>query len=304
MISIGWEKLLHWLGLSKKTKRQQWKKVPQRKKQRLLNAIIARLEKDPQSLKLLKGAMKDKVRIGFAPELIDSNTAAFYRISDNQIGLCPYQLSGELETPEHIAPSLAHELRHYWQSKKMKLTPENNIHINRNPRLSLIFNRVIEADAYAFQDRCRKRLDGKKMSRQEEAKILRRRFLAVLRDNQTSRDYDTEKTRDLHAVHTSPAAGKKYFDEVKDMPALTVAEIKKLLRAGLTDKAPLYFTRVSDRRFENLILRHAHPGAKKAVEQMEAFKIAGAGNDNKKAQRLRRAVQKEIRHLPRNGNPV
>ncbi|MCE9507314.1 MAG: hypothetical protein K8R48_03220 [Alphaproteobacteria bacterium] len=316
---------------TKLKKRLQWARTPDQEKQQLLEKAVTLLHFDPDALELFRMAQADGVEIKFSSGLTGSRTAARHVLNFNKkkqyIEICPYTGSGRLKTPVMIASDLVHELRHYWQYKQLGVTPQNGNHINRNPRLSFVFNRVAEADAYAFQDKFIKTMNetsdvfseflkeipaptplqahqinyeaNKKFQklRANDAQYLRERFVEMLKKGVLSQSYDPQEARYLHLRHTSSLAEKTDFDAVKHIPELTLADIKKVLKAGVVKNAPGYLGDMSDDQFEDLVLGNAHRGALEAVNLMEKFSRAVAGNDNKTAKELRRQVKEKIHKL-------
>ena len=319
-------------------KRRQWARLPEEKKRQLLAEAVELLKLDPEAYELLKMAQADGVEIKFSSELTGSKTSAQHVLNSGTqkqyIEICPHMGSGELKTPGKIATDLAHELRHYWQYKQLGVTPQNRKHINRSPRLAFIFNRVIEADAYAFRDRfvdtvnenfrsfaemaeklLKLQQSGRKPSADEiemasleitrkfrqfcaeNKNYLKNEFMEYLKSKSLSDSYDPEGARYLHLFHTSWVAEKTDFDAVKHIPELTLADIRKVLKSGVTQNAPGYLDEMSDDQFEELVLSHAHQGALEAVSLMEKFRAAAASNDNQTAKILRRQVKKKIRKL-------
>jgi hypothetical protein len=316
---------------TKLKKRWQWARTPDQEKQQLMEKTITLLHFDPDAQELLGMARADGVEIGFSSRLTGSRTAARHVLNfgtkKQYIEICPYTALGRMKGPEAIASDLAHELRHYWQYKQLGVTPQNASHINRSPRLSFVFNRVAEADAYAFQDKVMRTLKetsdafavfmkdfpsptpgqaylinreaNKKLQklRANDTQFLRERFVDMLKKETLSASYDPQEAHYLHLRHTSSIAKKTDFDAVKHIPELTLADIKKVLKSGVTTNAPGYINDMSDNQFEALVLGCAHREALEAVNLMEKFKAAVAANDNKTARALRRQVEKRIYKL-------
>jgi hypothetical protein len=314
---------------SKMKKRWQWKNLPDDKKQQMMDRAVDLLNFDLDAYELFKMPQADGVKIYFSAGLLGSDTAAQYvqTASGQRIEICPFSQSGKLNTSTAVASSLAHELRHYWQHKKLGITPQNRFHINRNPRLAFIFNRVVEADAYAFQDKFMKTMteslnifsdfakkipyptteEAQKINQQATKKFLklrageenymRARFLARLENEELSNGYDPEKARHLHLWHTHSLAETTDFDAVKSVPELNLADIKNMLRTHVGKDAASYLGGMTDDSFEDLVLGHAHPDALEAVTLMEKFNKAVAANDNKTAKELRRRVKEKIYKL-------
>jgi len=323
---------------TKTWRRLQWARTPEKKKRQMMEETVDLLKLDPDAYELLRMARADGVEIRFSSELTGSTTSARhilnFGIQKQYIEICPYTASGELKTPGKTAPDLVHELRHYWQYKQLGVTPQNGNHLNRTPRLAFIFNRVAEADAYAFQDKfvdtvneTFKGVDemtkillefqekkglltpedvflfSQKINmdfqqfRSKDGQLLKTNFMDRLKSKNLSDSYDPREVRHLHLFHTSPAARSSDFAAVKNIPELTLADIKGVLKAGVMKNAPGYLDEMSDDQFENLVLGHAHKKALEAVSLMEKFRGAVADNDNKTAKALRRQVQEKIRKL-------
>ncbi len=276
-------------------KQLQWALTSQKEKQRLMDAITGVLETVPETRALLKMAQEDHIKIYFEPRLAGTNIEGF--LDEHSIAVNPFgSLSGRSVT-------LAHELRHYWQYKKLGITKQD---LANSPRLSFIFNRIIEADAFAFEAMWagqRAALTGGKkphvimtkmgkdstISRTEIPLSYKEIFSLYMRARNIADGYDPREAAGLfhfgiQAKAPQPATG------------VTIHDIRKVLKEGVIDGAPGYLDNLSDRQFEALVLRHANPQAYQAVKLMEKFNAAVAANDNQSAKTLRLQIQKKINY--------
>lgn len=311
--------------LTKQKKRLQWALKSKKEKQALLDSVFELIGYSGEAQKLLDLARADGVEICFDTSLTGSRVGGFFSPSASKIKMCPFTPEGEISTAIIMAPHLVHELRHYWQYKNLGLTPENFYHPERNLRTAFLLSRVFEADAFAFQhafignineiyskikeadkkileaqekglspderDVLDKELKKLRPSRQTDATYLAEEFIKIVKDKRISDAYDPKKAIYLYEAQISG------FDEVKNVPELTISDIKKVLKAGTAENAPGYLDNLTDREFERLILGHAHREAFHAVRLMEKFKLAAADNDNEKAKILHTQVRKKIQEL-------
>lgn len=126
-----------------------WFFASKQKKQSLLQNVFTLIQLDPEANDLLHQAQADGVKIVLSSGLLffSEKTMGDFSINEQKIRLNP------LAALESIASTLAHELRHYQQYKKLGITSENFHQISRNPRVAFIFNRVAEIDARVFEEK-------------------------------------------------------------------------------------------------------------------------------------------------------
>ena len=294
----------------------RWLLTPRAKKQQLLQAALEKLDYCAETRILRDAALKEGVVFRFDSSLIGTKTSALYesRKDKKQILLNPVRL------PEDFVMSLAHELRHYWQEKQIKKhdLDEKNIHVD--PRLGHFYNRIIEADAYAFQhlaatkisenlkalcavsDRlARAKEQGRlqqelavisrekpAMNETEKTKtLLREAFFKALEDKGFT-GYDRITARKLHAFHSSPSLPANFL-EGRTPPAL--AQLRVILKAGIDDDTG-YFDGLSDRELYLRVMRTAHPSIRKTVGLIDCFRQAKArGLDEEKLEDLRDTIR-------------
>lgn len=302
--------------LQKCKERLQWTLTSREKKEAFLEEAFSILRKDPNTAALLKMARADNIKIQFAPKLIGTNTEASFSPLDQMIRISPGFDVGD------IAVSLAHELRHYWQCKKLGLTAENYFDIYRTPKLAFIFNRVAEADAYAFQGnfthKMNKKLNGpfrkaahkekaaytreealqkKRREREKDISLLRKIFFATLASDGISSVYDPVETRRVYGWYIVTSPKKRKANAVNDLPNFTMANLRKLLKAGVTDNAPDYMGDLTDAQFEKVVLMCADKASKHAVLLVDKLNKAEAVNDKKAARALRPKVKQKAHEL-------
>lgn len=119
-----------------------------------MGEVLRLIAADKDAQTLLDQAKKDGVKIFFSKGILGTETLACYETSPSylEIKLSSIGEDGKIFTPISIAKSFAHELRHYWQYKKLSLTGNMYALKKRSPRMSFIFNRIAEADARAFEE--------------------------------------------------------------------------------------------------------------------------------------------------------
>ncbi len=280
-------------------KRLQWARTPQKEKQQLMDTLMKVLEELPETRALLAQAREDGVDIRFTAALTGTATSAAYYPRELEVEVDPFA------EPMELVLSLAHELRHHWQYKKLGMPPQTDDYLYKTPRLAFIFGRVVEADAFAFEKKIENALilmsldraiaaAGKSPPPGDTKENIRRsckeRFIETLQDISFSDHYDLSDVRVIYNVAA---------DRVDSDSELTIADVRSLLKAGVTKNAPGYLDELSDRQFEALVLRHANPQAYQAVKLMEKFNAAVAANDNQAAKTLQRQLKQKIRHLPK-----
>lgn len=312
-------------------RRLRWALTSRAKKKQLEKAAIEYIRQDAEASAMLDLARKDGVTIEFDPGLTGTTALARYSVDFGsgtmKIAVNPYLTSGAQITPEKLAPALVHELRHHWQYKKIGVTPKTGNRLDGAPRLSFIFNRVAEADAYAFEDRFvhlinaqneittralddvialgepaqpEKTIDAltEIMNRQIDETVRlhknvaaqqRADFIRYLSDKNLSDSYDPTQVLHLHNYHTASITVS-----VRDVKPVTLADLKKVSAS--------YLGPISDAKFEEMTLGHAHPLAAKTVDLMEQFRAAVANDNKKEASQLRRQATQNIKKLAKISN--
>ncbi len=305
---------------NKTVSRLRWAFTSAARKHALEQEAYTLIAFDPRVGELLAQARKDGVKIMFEPRLGGSKTGGDYSVSDKTIRINPYP-HGEMVTSSAMAETLAHELRHHWQHKESNINCDSGGHSLTNvPRLSFIYNRVAEADAYAFQKTFthiivsfNKIIEDAMSGMSEEGKKdpvalmaalsssvtiaatmslygdlpfrMRNLFLSELATEKLSGSYDPEHARHLAELHAT-MPGTTF---VSDVEAATLADIKKIPAE--------YLGPMSDAKFKELVLEHANPLARQTVDLIERFRIAAIANDNVKSEHIRQHVLQNVRKL-------
>lgn len=165
----------YWQDLKETVK---WLVKPASQKAKLLEQAVDLLRLDPETYALYEDAVRGGVTIHFDSDMIGGGFGGIFSTNEmnpkGRIRLKPR------ENVHHLAEVLAHELRHAWQYRRLELTPETwfQERVGRGV-LSLVFNRLIEADAYAFQTR---------FCHMKDEQIRLTRFAARLLERQQERE--------------------------------------------------------------------------------------------------------------------
>lgn len=264
----------------------------------LMLAALEVLSCDPQAQKLLELAQADHVEIHFDARLKDRGAYGFDYCGRPEIKICPHDGDGKARSALEIAQTLVHELRHHWQYKELGITSKNLTYINKTPRMAFFLNRVVEADAMAFQRRFRGIAEGEVQAKETDS--LSKWFTEAIENNAMALDYDLKNAVHIDAVinrYTYYKTKKTPFDKNKSAPELTISSLRGLLRAGTEEDAPPYLDTLSDRQFETLVLGNALRPAFHAVRLMEKFRDALGRKDKKEMEFLRPLVRQKILSL-------
>jgi len=263
-----------------------------------MEAAVNMLACDPEAQKLLELAQADGVTMQFRKNLKALGVYGFSFAGYPEILVRPQDNAGKFRTALEVAETLVHELRHHWQYKELGITSRNWIYINKDPRMAFFLNRVIEADAMAFQRRFRGMAAGEASA--ETAENLANWFTEAIENKRMAMDYDLPNSIQIDEVinrYTYYKTKKTPFDKNKSAPELTVSVLKKLLRAGTEKESPAYLEGLTDRQFEKLVLGNAIRSAFHAVRLMQNFRDAVVRKDKKTAERLRPLIREKILSL-------
>jgi hypothetical protein len=284
----------------------RWKLTSERQKQARLNEIVRLLDMVPETRALLQWAREDNIQISLQPDL--GTAGATYYPGSSQTSH-----SIKISTtyrPADAAAVAAHELRHYWQHKKLQLIEQDLKPQDKDPLFRFIFNRVLEADAYTFEWRYKKMLDEKVPSIFAQSKEADQSFLRNEDDAflyflvlPSMVFYDVKAAKQLYFAYAFNTAAAPDNTVTSD---LDTADIRNLLKVGITDDAPSYFTSlpeydldsIPDDKFGQIILNAVNKEALKVVPLIEKFKAAVNGHDSQTIETLRRELKRVVSGLP------
>lgn len=297
--------------LKKWWERLKWACRPQAAKDAMLQEAIDLLRYDPETLFLYQDALKNDVRIRFSTALIGTATGADFGPEQPhrrhfEIRLNPDASAGK------TASSLAHELRHYHQARLIGLSPGDFFNNCKPPLHALMFNRVIEADAFAWQlrhghivngtldcviDAAAGIRDGKAITainaaaardiarlRREADDLMRETFLNMLEDPGMKTVYDVRCVSDSYVRIIREGASVQPSDT-------GMGGLRRILKTGVGAESPEYMTHLTDRQLETLVLRHAAPLARKTARLLEAFGKASKADSLKPQERDGRIME-------------
>jgi hypothetical protein len=287
-------------------KQLRWAFTRQHTKQQMMDNVISALEADPETRQLLEMVRADHINIRLEPRLSDTGTDGAYTLGFNTISLDPFL------PLERQQATLAHELRHYWQYKKLDMTPRKYLaSISGNPRLAFIFNRVIEADAFTFATMWQMSKDAAARGEaqpqvvtmvfsdktEKTASFTYEGIFSMYLDSKAfSNSYDTREALHLYGQLRNGVL-KSMGTRLLGVPEVTIGEMRDMLKAGVANDAPAYAGILSDRQFEALVLRHADKHAYQAVRLMKKFNAAVAVNDNKTVEETYIQLRKKVKTL-------
>ncbi len=307
-----------------------WMLKPAAQKQRLLERAAEVLRLDPETYALYESAKRNGVAIHFDSTMIGGWAGATFGFAQGN-GECSIRLRPR-ENVHEIAEILAHELRHYWQYKTLGQSPAQwSAQRLHGGELSLVFNRVIEADAYAFQMRFARIVDGhdrlsKDMARlldrqreqnrelapehimavnkigAEEWKVIKadagsemaRVFQKYLLSEKLVADYDIPLALYIHEQGLNTAVN----DNTPVSPAASISVLRKAI--GGEDLRPLVrVEHETDKAFNSAVLHHIHTEARVLAGLSLAFHVAQKAKApeadilHRKAQKIAQQLRKQ-----------
>jgi hypothetical protein len=265
-----------------------------------IDAIREALGRGFYGRQLLDLLDKSGIPITFDDALVGSGDGGRFRQTKDHMCIV---LNPECTTFAGIS-ILAHELRHYWQKKKLDLSFDAGCAVRKDPLFNLVYTRVIEADAAAFARltlsdiverqgmfqpaekaaRPRKTING--LPAEAAAQKFFREELAP------SPRYDRQAAREGYAQVISDPDG----DAGEARHNLAYKDLRGLLKAGLDEDAPPYLPEMDDDRFRAFILRSTEPAARKTIRLMDRFAkaVEKGGRASPEAKELRAAIEKRM----------
>jgi hypothetical protein len=239
---------------------------------------------------MLEQARADGIDIRFNAQLLSRGTSAIYDPTSKYIELCPLAKKGGIRQPASLAASLVHELRHHAQFRENGITA---IEADRmSPRIALMWNRICEADAYAFENRFCDILQDRSEGGKNAAFLMSQEkmameFLSMLGHEIISGKYDQKTARDIFTARSAPRKSKD----------ASIKTLRSML--SLSGEAGSYLDSLdmNDRRFETLVLRAADRDAFQAVRLMEKLSTAAGQGNPAKTDMLARRLRHKLDEL-------
>lgn len=309
--------------------RLKWALTPPSRKKRLLDGAIQLLEAFPGTRDLLDLAKAQGIGISFSGKLIGSESNGHVRrqtdTGETFIELAPKG------TPEQLAATLIHELRHVWQNKTMGTDATTTAREEQSAEMNALITRVREADAFAFTDAMIEQINfvssvladavriAKNMTDKNDDMALSNKDLAGIGEmlmlsrraalpdpRRTMTDvfnrmlpvfdgYDRRALRRYHAVYTHPLLDPQAHAPPAE--AIDIPKLRGILKTGIAPDATAYMADLDDKAFSDLVLKDIAPKIREAHRLMDAFEAAAAkgalsANDNL---RLRRRIADKVR---------
>lgn len=275
--------------------------LPQRAQRKALNMAIGILQEYPETRLLLELAQSKNIGV-LVDKSLPRTTAGMLR-SDRDSGQ-EYIALAPFNDPTDLALTLIHELRHVWQDEMLGLNAKNRAVSEPDAETHLILRRVKEADAHAFVNLMSSRMRhmkedmmlandiaeklmqslGKPLSEAQQKTIARyigARVEQRQRDEekQMARDfnwalenidnYDREAMIEYHLRYTSPQYPAQ--EHVEAAATFGLADIRNMLKLGVSPQAPGYFDHIADDHFRAAVMQDVDPSLKKVSKLMTAF---------------------------------
>jgi len=238
-----------------------------------LKAVLDDVTLVPEGAALLQLARQLKCPIAFDGS-IDRNKAGLISL---RTGKTRYRidLNPRMDNAA-LTVALAHELRHLWQYQVFP--PQRAFGLSA--QLQLAYTRVVEGDAFAFQDYFTQRLREVKTSASPKKFDWNAAFLRF-QNGLLSTQYDREKAEQYARLL---AKAKKLFADNRAPPALRqrslaavfnkfagsdLAGLQNILKAGITADAPAYRSYTTDRQMVAEMLLYTDPRPKAAAKAID-----------------------------------
>ena len=295
--------------LQKTGARLRWALTPAKTKQKQLDDIKGFLRQWPETAALLELAEQKNISIQFDGSMIGGKTTGVF-VRSTKAGKTRIRLQ-PLRPAEQVAPTLIHELRHMWQMDVLGIGADDFRGEYGRPQTKLMTTRIKEADAYAFTHMIVTRMnraadylaeaaemaqnlaglsptqslrpqdiekinahfhEKTKDDGQKDLQAIRDRFLQELQDLD---GYDRSGLRKYHALYTTPRFAPKK-KSAADTDKYDLQNLRKILRAGITDDAADYMADVSDFDLARKVMAPIKPDVLKTMRLMTAFEKAAA----------------------------
>jgi hypothetical protein len=292
-------------------------------KQARLDKIIGRLAYFPAVMALYEDAKADGVTFKFSDGKdaeINGAYLKFFRNNKREITLNPFI------DDEKLQYTLIHELRHYAQDKAMGFKAEVALHC---PTTSLIYTRLIEADAFAYEHTQAILLNydikvikaitqntprntppqdlnrhmaliqlayEAKNPRPDEATLMKEYFLKYLKSLSS---YDARNIRQYHLLKTHPSFLPITEQGVKITP-LTLSEMREAIKLKLDEQRWIdYLAEMSNAELTKLIVGEIKPEILKTAKLIRAFEKAAARKPFGywQSRKKRKAIHAQVKKL-------
>lgn len=245
-----------------------------------LNNAIELLMQDSETRALLEMAKADNVTIAFDPNMIGTDQGGSFDYATQLLRLNP-----DAGDEKEFAETLTHELRHFWQNKKL----EEHLAITRHdkhadPVAAFVLYYLREVDAYIFtaartlireknkdQKSTEKHMD--EMSPKLAESLANNRAVAAV--NFISSCLDSVRL-----------AIERYEQGIVTISE-TITDIRQhTLKTGIADDSAPYMTSVTDERLIELAKKAAGPEICQLLDLTQAFNAAVAANSEEAKERF------------------
>lgn len=267
--------------------------------QQKMDEALALVESDPEAKALLDIAREDGVRIFFDEGLTGTGTLGQYTPSTRAIAIDPSR--DLIET----ATTCTHELRHYWQYRQIG----HGTVSEQSARTKLLYKRVIEADAYSFGFLFEMRLRRPPREEKTLSPALSQKFAVLAQESaidsmgmffeSTLQRYEAYESGALNAVIDLWQGQRSHETEAE-----TLANLRRILKAGVDAEAPSYVAHLSDKELKDLIMRDVSEGVVQLFGLTEKFNTAVAKGNKKEAKNLYRLSLEQASRVQEKKSPV
>lgn len=301
-------------------KRLRWALTSRRKKQALMEAVQHLLSYSPNTSMLLEKAKQDNLPIRFSGKLIGGNSRG--QLVTDPIENTQYiQLSPEFNAGI-LGPILIHELRHWWQHKKLEIKPFQVNDVLLHKRDGLLLERLKELDAYNFQvketrvinrnlkgfsrfidhlndepdlktalDKSNKEQTKKALQDYKRDFVFLRRNFGRLAKKEMLKVYDRDFAVRCYYLDTIGFTDK-LRDSKRKKQTVSVSHMRQITTQDVIVATRSYTQSLSDRQLRLIAMRHADVRSRKAVRLMDEFNKLSKTGDMPKHELKQR--QKEI----------
>ena len=259
-------------ALYRATARLKWAFTPPSRKKRLLEDTMAVLNAIPETRALLDLAKAEGVSITLSGKLSGTQTLG-HVLRDTRTGKMRIELA-PFGAAQDLAETLIHELRHVWQHKTLCTDLGPGTREEPGAAMAALVTRVKEADAFAFSMAMIRSINyanGADDERPDTRRIMADMFRFAI---PALGEYDRRTVRHYHDRYTHPD-----FEPDTHLPpgeALDVAQLRKILKSGVTPDAPGYLDDLDDEGFTALAMAGMAPGIRETLSLMGAFERVAA----------------------------
>lgn len=304
-------------------KRLRWALTPKRKKQALMDAVQHLLSYSPNTSLLLEKAKTENLPIRFSGKLIGGNSRG--QLVTDPVNNSQYiQLSPEFDAGV-LGPILIHELRHWWQHKKLGIKPLQVNDVLLHKQDGLLLERLKELDAYNFQvketrainrnlqgfsrladslkdnpdmqaalDKSNKEQTKKALQDYKRDFVFLRRNFGRLAKKEMIKVYDRDFAVRCYYLDTIGFTDK-LRDSKRKKQTVSISHMRQITTQDVIVATRSYTQSLSDRQLRLIAMRHADVRSRKAVRLMDNFnKLVKTGKASKSELKQRK---KEISAL-------